>query len=149
MRTTPLTDRVGSPPHTRDKFSCFIPEELVLGITPAYAGQIRYGSSNCCKVKDHPRIRGTNIASASASLAAAGSPPHTRDKFIPSAIVSGDIGITPAYAGQIKIYFQYVYLLQDHPRIRGTNGEYRRIVKDTQGSPPHTRDKYRLIILCL
>ena len=35
-------------------------------------------------------------------------------------------------------------MLQDHPRIRGTNGRYNYFQLLTEGSSPHTRDKFRV-----
>ena len=129
----------GSPPHTRGILViCVVCPETV-GITPAYAGntdQLRciHGDG-----RDHPRIRGEYKVRNPCRFCYVGSPPHTRG--IPSNTPKGyeSGGITPAYAGNTDSSLFSLYLVWDHPRIRG---EYRsRIPKisDTEGSPPHTR----------
>ena len=50
---------------------------------------------------DHPRIRGTNLEMAEDADEQAGSPPHTRDKYVRKLVELACCGITPAYAGQI------------------------------------------------
>ena len=49
--------------------------------------------------------------------------------------------ITPAYAGQILLDEHSVLNIQDHPRIRGTNGYLSIGPFFLMGSSPHTRDK--------
>ena len=55
-------------------------------------------------------------------------------------------GITPAYAGQICFVFSIFSRERDHPRIRGTNSAHQNSDKAFPGSPPHTRDKYDMVI---
>ena len=112
---------LGSPPHTRDKFSSPCGSVPSTGITPAYAGQISDINWTPTFVKDHPRIRGTNGCSWGAKAVDVGSPPHTRDKCVPIAGVPIASGITPAYAGQIACRVRRALTGWDHPRIRGTN----------------------------
>ena len=50
--------------------------------------------------------------------------------------------ITPAYAGQILLDEHSVLNIQDHPRIRGTNGYLSIGPFFLMGSSPHTRDKF-------
>ena len=131
----------GSPPHTRDKFEDMDLKEVSIRITPAYAGQIF-----CCLFifwlcEDHPRIRGTNLTLGSVRAVSWGSPPHTRDKFSPPFDLTHILGITPAYAGQIKNLVCLDEIHKDHPRIRGTNLFLIPPVGIILGSPPHTRDK--------
>ena len=90
---------------------------------------------------DHPRIRGTNISFASPYCPTTGSSPHTRDK---SGIITEHIfqgRIIPAYAGQMYTFQQIHKFVQDHPRIRGTNGHITNLTGYRLGSSPHTRDK--------
>ena len=70
-----------------------------------------------------------------------GSSPHTRDKYLSNEEITDEIGITPAYAGQMHFFLLVKVGIEDHPRIRGTNRlliPWRRTIS---GSPPHTRDK--------
>ena len=131
----------GSPPHTRDKSSVVPHSVFSIGIIPAYAGQIfRWGS--CPHLtEDHPRIRGTNMVITSCSPVFSGSSPHTRDKFRFSKIITTNIRIIPAYAGQITEKDYDKLWQEDHPRIRGTNCHRNCLFGSSQGSSPHTRDK--------
>ena len=70
-----------------------------------------------------------------------GSPPHTRDKLKKAEEMLKEVRITPAYAGQIYFLLFGYSLLQDHPRIRGTNMRQTLRCPLQIGSPPHTRDK--------
>ena len=134
----------GSPPHTRDKFSLGLAGLGLFRITPAYAGQmilVRIGKKS---IQDHPRIRGTNFSNSSTLLYPLGSPPHTRDKCQARRLKARSPRITPAYAGQITCEDVEARYREDHPRIRGTNRTGDQRGATAQGSPPHTRDKYRL-----
>ena len=133
--------KLGSPPHTRDKWKSASRTSSPEGITPAYAGQIPSFSAMVRKSEDHPRIRGTNDNRRFMTINQEGSPPHTRDKFLPLVCLLTEIRITPAYAGQIEELYGDTKDDEDHPRIRGTNCPtlFSRFV--CAGSPPHTRDK--------
>ena len=72
-------------------------------------------------MEDHPRIRGTNFKKSFVIKTIAGSPPHTRDKYLAEWLADYYKGITPAYAGQILIVRLFLKCFRDHPRIRGTN----------------------------
>ena len=51
---------------------------LVLGITPAYAGNTLLKLEYATKVQDHPRIRGEYEVIVESPTFILGSPPHTR-----------------------------------------------------------------------
>ena len=94
------SDAPGSPPHTRGKAVFVLLQEVIAGITPAYAGK-----SRCCEirpdgVRDHPRIRGEKVLRLFRLGWLLGSPPHTRGKAHAAYGVDGAGGITPAYAGK-------------------------------------------------
>ena len=92
-------------------------------------------------MEDHPRIRGTNFKKSFVIKTIAGSPPHTRDKYLAEWLADYYKGITPAYAGQIGSKTGNAGMNKDHPRIRGTNASDLLSQYNSQGSPPHTRDK--------
>ena len=71
----------GSPPHTRGKHIVNRFNRKPDRITPAYAGKTREHIYKAKRVKDHPRIRGENIATCSPEMLEVGSPPHTRGKL--------------------------------------------------------------------
>ena len=52
-------------------------------------------------------------------------------------------GITPAYAGRIKIQYVAIRQGQDHPRIRGKNKAIKLTSSAFIGSPPHTREEFK------
>ena len=56
-----MNSRLGSSPHTRDKYSVISPKWFCLRIIPAYAGQMKDFSFPHSRFQDHPRIRGTNV----------------------------------------------------------------------------------------
>ena len=72
----------GSSPHTRDKSCYLLSVSLMLGIIPAYAGQILKIIRKEKMDRDHPRIRGTNTVVFLHKYPELGSSPHTRDKFL-------------------------------------------------------------------
>ena len=93
--------------------------------------------------RDHPRIRGTNNRTNRENPNRQGSSPHTRDKFVARASSRHFLRIIPAYAGQMECTILRFHLLQDHPRIRGTNPPFLSLSAPDVGSSPHTRDKSR------
>ena len=70
-------------------------------ITPAYAGKRYCGVDFLLIVWDHPRIRGEKNAPDEIPAKDLGSPPHTRGKENNGYRNSGNLGITPAYAGKV------------------------------------------------
>ena len=134
---------LGSSPHTRDKYYATqlgVPWDRII---PAYAGQIPSSQRLLTLIRDHPRIRGTNFGGSSEADMAAGSSPHTRDKYVSSFLGDDFSRIIPAYAGQIVSYLPDISETEDHPRIRGTNLPRQRRRTKRAGSSPHTRDKSR------
>ena len=138
----------GSPPHTREKV-------MSAGATVKI-------------IQDHPRIRGKKIASPPTQLFKPGSPPHTREKAGHNALGTDQLGITPAYAGKsFGIRFSRIRkrdhprirgkkrqplsidknCFRDHPRIRGKKQRHNEQIFNDSGSPPHTREKVKLLEL--
>ena len=111
-------------------------------IIPAYAGQMGEPMEKLVLKQDHPRIRGTNTASAIGFAVRSGSSPHTRDKFVAMQYENSIVRIIPAYAGQMIYLFPSTFTGQDHPRIRGTNIKSLPLHLGQVGSSPHTRDKF-------
>ena len=69
--------------------------------------------------QDHPRIRGKKFKDFEKCEAAAGSPPHTREKVTQKELAKQTGRITPAYAGKRPKNFVSKPNCKDHPRIRG------------------------------
>ena len=133
---------MGSSPHTRDKFGSLYGGVINGRIIPAYAGQIPRICRISESLRDHPRIRGTNARLYLATAIGSGSSPHTRDKYDLRVNRRLLERIIPAYAGQMSLFRLFYRLLQDHPRIRGTNLSLLPNDKLPEGSSPHTRDKF-------
>ena len=55
-------------------------------------------------MKDHPRLRRTNSSEITQVSTFVGSPPLTQDKFKVNILLGIVQRITPAYAGQIKLF---------------------------------------------
>ena len=139
--------QIGSSPHTRDKQTLNDWSHIQNRIIPAYAGQTAFGFSTPTTTRDHPRIRGTNYIIIPYPAILPGSSPHTRDKHLGQMWKKLHLGIIPAYAGQTMQKDRFLPVLQDHPRIRGTNYTHNTGTSVRAGSSPHTRDKLFLIML--
>ena len=114
----------GSPPHTRGKCDAHIDTGYRQRITPAYAGKIRALANYISACGDHPRIRGENRSHRGKGGGSRGSPPHTRGKLDKAKPQERQLGITPAYAGKITGRKKKEENAEDHPRIRGENGDF-------------------------
>ena len=132
---------LGSPPHTRGRF-CYAAADIQgKRFTPAYAGKIitwRYCSRSH---QVHPRIRGEDLPVPKSPVMMAGSPPHTRGRWIscfPSSLI---LRFTPAYAGKIITWRYCSRSHQVHPRIRGEDLPVPKSPVMMAGSPPHTRGR--------
>ena len=124
---------------------------VILGITPAYAGNTDTKNLRLVLIQDHPRIRGEYFNHISYFFFCLGSPPHTRG--IPSEYSVKTLydGITPAYAGNTIKTVQMFGFLWDHPRIRGEYSFQYITTVICAGSPPHTRGilhKFPYHLLC-
>ncbi len=112
---------------------------MLVGITPAYAGNTLSLISNQRSIQDHPRIRGEHSCYFICTILGSGSPPHTRGTLGPYKRQKRIYRITPAYAGNTRFLQFAKYGKQDHPRIRGEHSVMRKSPVPNSGSPPHTR----------
>ncbi len=110
-----------------------------VGITPAYAGNTKLSTFSYPYSRDHPRLRGEHGFTAFTVKISLGSPPHTRGTRYLVIQLWSPAGITPAYAGNTKVYLKLCTVIQDHPRIRGEHQSLNTIKEPGPGSPPHTR----------
>ena len=110
---------IGSPPHTRGILGTAYLKSMLLGITPAYAGNTKCYGVNLPRVRDHPRIRGEYVVKIGICNKSTGSPPHTRGIQITIDLIYAVSRITPAYAGNTTNQIYPFSLSKDHPRIRG------------------------------
>ena len=101
LKSSALSFKPGSPPHTQDKSRGMTQGRYGTGIIPAYAGQMPNRKLFRLRPQDHPRIRGTNRTLVFKKQAVQGSSPHTRDKLAFCTADTAAPGIIPAYAGQM------------------------------------------------
>ena len=108
-------------------------------LTPAYAGNINTYLEDDAIQQAHPRIRGEYILNLPLFDNTSGSPPHTRGISERPFDVSLRIGLTPAYAGNMRNHSEGHAGQQAHPRIRGEYFAAFSVLHPFTGSPPHTR----------
>ena len=89
----------GSPPRMRGRVAALMPENRVVGITPAYAGKRHLRFPLRLAIWDHPRVCG-------------------EERHFPSKCQK-EVRITPAYAGKRTLYARAVRRARDHPRVCG------------------------------
>ena len=99
-RGTVNSTELGSPPPMRGKVYSPVTQLQQLGITPAYAGKSLPPDLVLRPAPDHPRLCGEKIGTGKAVEGHRGSPPPMRGKAQYTVAESGDLGITPAYAGK-------------------------------------------------
>ena len=99
-----VDESLGSPPHTRGTHFLKAENQVRDRITPAYAGNTTCKSCLCHHRRDHPRIRGEHKQILKSVRKHGGSPPHTRGTLTADSISDLGLRITPAYAGNTKLY---------------------------------------------
>ena len=110
---------LGSPPHMRGKDIRGVVQNVLFGITPAYAGKRTSLPIGRFRTGDHPRICGEKLPREAAAGVPKGSPPHMRGKVIFLLVRLCKVRITPAYAGKRAPSAAASGLCWDHPRICG------------------------------
>ena len=108
---------------------------------PAYAGKTGGNDIDRRFWEEHPRIRGENSATMSATPCKIGTSPHTRGKRDYSAGVASVGWNIPAYAGKAIPFLAGSVKEREHPRIRGENQLVQLFTGGIQGTSPHTRGK--------
>ena len=89
------------------------------GITPACAGNSK-ALALCARIAgDHPRLRGEQGADLQIISENVGSPPLARGTGNISRVIGLFTRITPACAGNRRLFAKMPKYLWDHPRLRG------------------------------
>ena len=122
----------GSPPPTRGTRIILSASALLIGITPAYAGNTTICFLVGAGKKDHPRLRGEHSTGKRCGSLLLGSPPPTRGTHKIHVPDRFDCRITPAYAGNTLIISFNPTPDWDHPRLRG---EHTKNLPKTKGFP--------------
>ena len=116
-------------------------QDLVGGITPAYAGKSRTLSGLRFWKRDHPRVCGEKHDVMYDPDRDRGSPPRVRGKVKNATGIDAFSGITPACAGKRFVWFGLTPDGQDHPRVCGEKSKTLRGLMHFLGSPPRVRGK--------
>ena len=131
----------GSPPRMRGKGELPKDTKDYFGITPAYAGKRMLYARAVRRDRDHPRVCGEKTAPRHRLHLAKGSPPRMRGKGCYMQELSGETGITLAYAGKSRVAALRLTLHRDHPRVCGEKPAVAVLFSKTMGSPPRMRGK--------
>ena len=90
---------------------------------------------------DHPRMCGEKSLVMRWMSRSMGSPPRVRGKGCYMQELSGETGITLAYAGKSRVAALRLTLHRDHPRVCGEKPAVAVLFSKTMGSPPRMRGK--------
>ena len=121
---------------------CCLPGWFLSGFTPAYAGKIPFTTTWNSTLQVHPRIRGEDQVQECWQNKDEGSPPHTRGRSSSFTGSPPNGWFTPAYAGKMWLKSKKCTHRKVHPRIRGEDRLYQRVLYRQKGSPPHTRGRF-------
>ena len=89
------------------------------GLTPAYAGNIRGIIPNHFLQWAHPRLCGEYVTHMETGIQQVGSPPLMRGISGWRFSVCSEHGLTPAYAGNIRVLVLHNTVYEAHPRLCG------------------------------
>ena len=129
----------GSPPLARGTGLATGETDFIRRITPACAGnRLGFGIAGTA-IRDHPRLRGEQVALVLQVAPQQGSPPLARGTVILQNSHAVARGITPACAGNRTARHKHTGGAWDHPRLRGEQRTalYKHIFP--AGSPPLAR----------
>ena len=113
--------------------------EQLPGITPACAGRSDGAIHFHGLCKDHPRVCGERLWSATTGAAGIGSPPRVRGEVLAHAYGLDRRGITPACAGRRVRPDGMGQRQGDHPRVCGEKSMEAPRCLSAGGSPPRVR----------
>ena len=133
--------KLGSPPRMRGKAEVRHERDQEPGITPACAGKRHCPRFRPGKTRDHPRVCGEKSSLMQMDVGPLGSPPRMRGKGCYMQELSGETGITLAYAGKSRVAALRLTLHRDHPRVCGEKPAVAVLFSKTMGSPPRMRGK--------
>ena len=135
-----LSKEAGSPPRAREGHIGEIKGAKVAGITPACAGRTIADTTPCCRLEDHPRVRGKDVATRLKEAGELGSPPRAREGHTRELCDRTFYRITPACAGRTAWDTKREMFTKDHPRVRGKDYSIAFDLCCRLGSPPRARE---------
>ena len=111
------------------------------GITPACAGKSTQYFPACSCIWDHPRVCGEKLSTTSTDIHPAGSPSRVRGKADFPVRCREHSRITPACVGKRRKPCRRHAANRDHPRVCGEKIIAHCAVSYKTGSPPRVRGK--------
>ena len=136
----------GSPPLARGTGLRRYIAAVLPVITPACAGNRSLSSNHEYDSKDHPRLRGEQRAAKCVLQSPQGSPPLARGTELLFSTYLSIHGITPACAGNRYGHSGVIFVLWDHPRLRGEQLYLKHKSALRAGSPPLARGTAEALI---
>ena len=131
----------GSPPRGRGRLSLSTSPRAREGLTPAWAGTAPRPPPAGCPWGAHPRVGGDGPCEQHGEDGEQGSPPRGRGRLLKRRHASGDVGLTPAWAGTAAGSGCRPGRPRAHPRVGGDGGERVGGFESFQGSPPRGRGR--------
>ena len=136
----------GLPPRGRGRECPATREDLLWGITPAWAGKSLNILVATLSQWDYPRVGGEEPSSPCTSCNAAGLPPRGRGRGLVERDEDGNPRITPAWAGKRALAIDRRGHLRDYPRVGGEEMAASRNTRKWQGLPPRGRGRVHAAI---
>ena len=119
-----LSSASGSSPRVRGTRLPVRSGQQDLGIIPACAGNTRGAWGSPPRCRDHPRVCGEHAMEKGQITADEGSSPRVRGTPSACCLYSGDVGITPACAGNTRFRELHPRPRRDHPRVCGEHRKW-------------------------
>ena len=130
---------MGSSPRMRGAQYCFICQNYLGRIIPAYAGSTSSVTGRTSRSRDHPRVCGEHPAMPEEEADLPGSSPRMRGAHTGTYYEVASRGIIPAYAGSTLTTADRVVAHGDHPRVCGEHVSSFLMVPSPGGSSPRMR----------
>ena len=131
----------GSPPRGRGRCHRGPGPPRVWGLTPAWAGTVGRLSHALTAEGAHPRVGGDGRSVLTAKTKEEGSPPRGRGRCARARCSGIDPGLTPAWAGTVRVRSGGHPEPRAHPRVGGDGLRVRRVGGGGEGSPPRGRGR--------
>ena len=131
----------GTPPRARGRRVGDRRDHRAQGNTPACAGTTPRECVSRCTRREHPRVRGDDVAPTPDTCVVIGTPPRARGRRGQGAGREVHRGNTPACAGTTSPQPQRLPRTREHPRVRGDDHVRRSLLILLTGTPPRVRGR--------
>ncbi len=117
----PSFARLGSSPHTGERYGAAGVRNLSMGFIPTYGGTIGRRPGGARPMRVHPHIRGNDRRPRRLGVVLTGSSPHTGERSGRVPAVGKEVGFIPTYGGTMSLAVPRVLRWRVHPHIRGND----------------------------